>query len=511
MADIKWKMLQGQEAVELCVEAMHALIYRQRNCFLDTAVAGASTSSDMEDSIDYVWRRILKYVNDSRISSSGKADFIRKMQHSFSTEEFVLDTRTWINSKIAKENPLPPETPEATSKEGVTSQEAEAAIPEEEDRGEDVHGGYHSTEEIDDDIPLRDRAVSEDHDEEDLLVQFSRRLAKYSEKRLKFKGFGYGLTVYALYFMFAFLCVYVYETSHCTASADDDIYIVPGVNGSRGMTLPASEIRVVKNSLTVGRFGGVYGIDSGSKTYMFSSEDSDAIYEARWGTTVPRPSCATTCKPQFVCHDPVCIVRNSTYDAVSVDITTARVGTECHCKTAPVWDSCGLSGWLLMIVRNYWLTMYYGIAILEITLFMFATLAVAWPSPPQDSFDDKSFRDRRTQDIKKHKVALLIAHYGNFGALADTLEPALEVFPPENIFVCHNANFRHPFDKGAIGDTLEKMRAVETKLGLTKRINYMFSCEGNKTLALYVLTLTLTLTLTLIGRKQDTSIICKCG
>ena len=105
---------------------------------------------------------------------------------------------------------------------------------------------------------------------------------------------------------------------------------------------------------------------------------------------------------------------------------------------APIWDNCGAQGSVLALVRNYWSAMYFGVAILEIVLFSVAMLFIDWPDPPRVSFNSEEFKQRRTDDIRKHKVALLIAHYGNFGALEDSLEPALAIFPPENIFVCHN-------------------------------------------------------------------------
>ena len=76
MADIYWKMLMGQEAVQVCSKAMHALVYRQQNYFdtsgIDDSPEGWAEKVALEDSIDYVWRKMLKYVNESRLSRTGK-------------------------------------------------------------------------------------------------------------------------------------------------------------------------------------------------------------------------------------------------------------------------------------------------------------------------------------------------------------------------------------------------------------------------------------------------------
>ena len=156
---------------------------------------------------------------------------------------------------------------------------------------------------------------------------------------------------------------------------------------------------------------------------------------------------------------------------------------------AAVWDNAGLQGFVLRIVRNYWSAMYFGVAILEMVLFSIALLFIDWPMPPRTSFESEEFMQSRTDEIRKHKVCLLIAHYGGYGALADSLEPALSIFPPEHIFVCHNSNHLHPFDKGKAGQTLKKIRELERTKGLTKHINYAYSCEGNKTLAIYAVAL----------------------
>ena len=136
-------------------------------------------------------------------------------------------------------------------------------------------------------------------------------------------------------------------------------------------------------------------------------------------------------------------------------------------------------------VRDYWLDMYLGVALLEIFLFAMALLAVRWPSVPLQSFNDETFEAARNIQVKEHKICLLIAHYGAYGPLRETLEAALRVFPPDHIFVCHNAGREHPYDSGRAGDTLKEIRALEKELQLNVKINYSFNCEGNKTLAVY--------------------------
>ena len=187
------------------------------------------------------------------------------------------------------------------------------------------------------------------------------------------------------------------------------------------------------------------------------------------------------------------------YDLSPADV---RSGDVCVCRNnsalttdgewnpgngAPIWDSCGLQGSLLALVRNYWTYMYFAVMILEVVLFSSAVFFVEWPDPPRVEFHDDAFKERRLADIRKHKVCLLIAHYGNFGALEASLEPALEIFPPDHIYICHNSNHQYPFNKGRIADTTKKIRALEAKLKIPEgvHVNYAYSCEGNKTLGIY--------------------------
>ena len=208
-----------------------------------------------------------------------------------------------------------------------------------------------------------------------------------------------------------------------------------------------------------------------------------------FGVPVPRPSCAAGCTRPFVCANPVCKVCTGVCNATSgwdsVSIKEAKVGTMCECQGAPIWDSCSVAGLLVRILRDYWLILYIGVAILEIALFMLALVAIRWPAVPLQSFDDQNFADQREKDIREHKICLLIAHYGGAGSLEETLRAALNVFPPDHIFVCHNAAREHPYDQGAAGDTLRMMHRLERELKLTASFGYAWTCEGNKTLAVY--------------------------
>lgn len=392
----------------VCQRAMHALVCKQRHFFTaGEALPAACCAVDLdhlEDAIDYVWRKLIKYTNESRLSRTGKAAFVARVQRSFATEAFVSETRTWLQAEVARvahpsevqlrltpekrENeaaaaarqPLVMEEPVEEAPSSLELDHEEAAAP----------AGLDDREEAAAELPLGDRKNSEEEAEressdsvlsgedqaEDLLVQFSRTARKYAAKRSSYQGWGYALTVYVLYFAFAFVAVYLWSSSHCTTSAQDDVFLPqPTVNSTLsgtkvGVQLKAGDIHVVKTAITIGRFGGVYGADWGSSAFVFDADESDRLYQQRYGVPAPRPSCAATCTRQLVCRNPKCITYNASFDAQSVDIHDAKIGSECHCSVqdiGPVWDSCGVSGWLLMVVRNYWLTMYYGIAILEVT------------------------------------------------------------------------------------------------------------------------------------------------
>ena len=84
--------------------------------------------------------------------------------------------------------------------------------------------------------------------------------------------------------------------------------------------------------------------------------------------------------------------------------------------------------------------------------------------------------------IACHKSTLSKERYDTF---CDTLRSALDLFPPNAIFVCDNAPLQHPCDR-----TQEVCKKVSLERypsgGEGQQIQYLYIPEGNKSHAMYV-------------------------
>jgi hypothetical protein len=580
-----FQMLSARDAVRMCIQALHIIVARQQNVFQSPTIP----KQEVGDVLQYVWSKIRKYNRDSRMIGSGKDAFLNGLQISFAKGTFLRQTRDWLQTEYDKhegrmEQPNSSRalhlsntnmTSMGMTGMGMSQTGMSSRAPTESQLWRTFSNERTS---LDTAANRRLKGVEDKLDEameaaevgdiEASHVTFARYLKNSREQETKYQGTGYAMSIYALYAIFAFLLVYVYETSYCETDKDVSIEWTywDGFEYAN-ITLHQYDVVAIKTAKTSTIFGGVYGPSTNAGMYLFEGEDSNDYYKEHFGRPVPRPKCASSSSaifssiPQFVCYKPKCASRTSEFEWDAVGVEEAYVGAVCRChplgsdeddfannstnttnhtqpwlppqfksaKTrlnylqerptvhgrtfltgfanngsnssnssnatdpgwvgvssgAPIWDDAGLQGAVLRVVRNYWSAMYFGVAILEMILFSAALLFIDWPMPPRTSFDSEEFMQARTDDIRKNRVCLLIAHYGGYGALNDSLEPALAIFPPEHIFVCHNSNHLHPFDKGKAGQTLKKIRELERTRGLTKHINYAYSCEGNKTLAIY--------------------------
>jgi hypothetical protein len=145
-----------------------------------------------------------------------------------------------------------------------------------------------------------------------------------------------------------------------------------------------------------------------------------------------------------------------------------------------------------MIVRDYAMEVFFFSTMLDILLLLIGLVAVTFPAPTLDGKTslDNAFALDRNQAIKD--VSLLIPHHGGRGPLEGTLKAALRLFPPEKIFVCHNGPSDAPLDCGKVMDTYTCVQEVSEWYRRhcgnpnIPPIHYVWSCEGNKTLAVFL-------------------------
>eukprot|EP00656_Telonema_subtile_P013186 TRINITY_DN16688_c0_g1_i3.p1 TRINITY_DN16688_c0_g1~~TRINITY_DN16688_c0_g1_i3.p1 ORF type:complete len:940 (-),score=240.44 TRINITY_DN16688_c0_g1_i3:35-2854(-) len=143
-------------------------------------------------------------------------------------------------------------------------------------------------------------------------------------------------------------------------------------------------------------------------------------------------------------------------------------------------------------------------SIIETTLFTIGCVGVVWPNKNNDAqphsqanpgqkeeYDPLSPESgRRVTALAEetNSTCLLIACHnsaldeGMRTDLERTLHAAMENFPPESIFVCDNGRGLHPSDDTqGLCDRVCRQRFPEE----SRKINYVFIPEGNKTHALY--------------------------
>eukprot|EP01028_Stygiella_incarcerata_P002747 TRINITY_DN1521_c0_g2_i5.p1 TRINITY_DN1521_c0_g2~~TRINITY_DN1521_c0_g2_i5.p1 ORF type:complete len:584 (-),score=124.95 TRINITY_DN1521_c0_g2_i5:76-1827(-) len=116
---------------------------------------------------------------------------------------------------------------------------------------------------------------------------------------------------------------------------------------------------------------------------------------------------------------------------------------------------------------------------------------LSYPKPSLEGAKDVDMKFFTSRQDALKDTALLVAHFGPRGPLEATLKAGLEIFPPENIYVCHNGPSEAPFDGGIIGDTMKCVSDISewysSILGSSVRnIKYTWTANGNKSLAFFM-------------------------
>ncbi|KAL0206810.1 hypothetical protein P9112_012521 [Eukaryota sp. TZLM1-RC] len=133
----------------------------------------------------------------------------------------------------------------------------------------------------------------------------------------------------------------------------------------------------------------------------------------------------------------------------------------------------------LLSLVDHWLdyapVFVFGAFLLENVIFLICLITTSWPlsSPSHDKMQKKKFLLERKANLKQ--VSLLITCHNSAIAVPPTLEAALKVFPPENIYICDNGNSKVPTD-----NTKDVVHSMCSK------VNYLWISEGSKTMACYV-------------------------
>jgi hypothetical protein len=271
----------------------------------------------------------------------------------------------------------------------------------------------------------------------ELFSQMKDDVAAMHEPRLE--KHGNVLLIYLAFFVLLFLALRCYITSGCAASTPQ-----------------------------------IVQVDSDSFVTNPPSFKYIAVY----------PRCASQCANSTVCTCPSEHLTCSTEDPLFDTICTCSTNLDC--------DACTLCGKIRSILRNYAVLLFFGTTLLDMALLIVGLFTVAYPSPTLDGDPkvDAKFYAQRANDVKD--VAVLIAHYGATGPIEATLKAALEIFPPDRIYLCHNAPSDAPMDPGGTpGDSLNTVRSVsnwyreQTNITDAPDINYTWTAAGNKTLALF--------------------------
>lgn len=162
------------------------------------------------------------------------------------------------------------------------------------------------------------------------------------------------------------------------------------------------------------------------------------------------------------------------------------VGSKCVCLE-PVCDACNICGTARWLFRNYVFEIFLFATFLDIAIMAFSIMLTRYPDPPLDgdpAIDEKFFK-RRVKALQN--CALLIAHYGPRATIEATLKYALQMFPPDKIYVGHNGPSDAPYDqKGKEMDTFLCTREVSDWYREVSgdpnapNINYCWIAEGNK-------------------------------
>jgi hypothetical protein len=269
--------------------------------------------------------------------------------------------------------------------------------------------------------------------EEMLFKRIQKDISTMQSSRLV--RFGNILFAYLAFFIVLFLCARCFSTSSCSAT-------VPQL------------VRVHRTSF----------VDAYPEFSMIS------VY----------PRCASPCSNSTLCVCP------SQY--LSCASTDPLVGTYCTCTQELICDACGICGRLRYLLRSHVVILFFASTFLDVILLVIALFAVIYPFPTLDGDPDvdAKFFDQRLNQVKD--VGVLIAHHGGVGPLEATLKAALEIFPPNRIYVCHNGSSDAPSDQGM---SLQLTRDVsawyrqQTGDTSARDINYAWVGVGNKTLAWY--------------------------
>eukprot|EP00762_Andalucia_godoyi_P006211 ANDGO_01650.mRNA.1 hypothetical protein Pmar_PMAR028345 len=131
---------------------------------------------------------------------------------------------------------------------------------------------------------------------------------------------------------------------------------------------------------------------------------------------------------------------------------------------------------------------------MDLGLMFIALIAVSYPLPTNTGNKEVDEAIHQDRAKKLEDCALLIAHFGPRGPLEATLKAAVNLFPLDNIFVCHNGNAIVPNDGKLILDTFSCCKEVteqfkSSKPGAEGAIRYVWSAEGNKSIAIYLASL----------------------
>jgi cellulose synthase/poly-beta-1,6-N-acetylglucosamine synthase-like glycosyltransferase len=144
------------------------------------------------------------------------------------------------------------------------------------------------------------------------------------------------------------------------------------------------------------------------------------------------------------------------------------------------------------LLRNYIFWIFFFATILDSILFVLSLVAVDYPNPPLEGVPalDLQFYANRTQALRD--CALIIPHYGPSGPIEASLKYALQLFPPDKIYVCHNGPSNAPMDRaGKLLDTYNCVKRVsqwyreQTGRMDAPDINYTWTSEGSKSASIF--------------------------
>eukprot|EP00762_Andalucia_godoyi_P004659 ANDGO_03581.mRNA.1 hypothetical protein Pmar_PMAR025770 len=292
---------------------------------------------------------------------------------------------------------------------------------------------------------LRDPSSKKEDDLEIILAKRIRNdIVNLREK--KFEKWGNLFFVYLIFFMCMFLAARCYQASSCDAPAQ-----IVYIDSATFSTIPHAFERI-------------------------------SIY----------PSCASTCGFPWYNLRPECTCDPSDLDCSgNANPDVPDVGSTCFCRNV-VCDSCNICGRFRLILRKYIFWVFFFATILDSILFLLSIIAVTYPNPPLEGVEelDTQFYANRSEALRD--CALIIPHYGPEGPIEATLKCALQIFPPDKIYVCHNGPSNAPFDRsGMLLNTFDCVKRVsewyreQTGRPNAPDINYTWTSEGSKSGAIF--------------------------